>query len=238
MIVTGTCIILEQGEYNNVKFIENRPIFELSKIERLLPVAKRVVYDATASTAVKAILTSSASNLLCYPAMNTTALGSAMDTCTKHGNIDKIRIEEFMNEYKYIIENDYEKPSAKLLVTLVNRAVVTRRKSLPSAHVWCDSFGSTKHVNGIDVTSRSPWIKHTEAVAYAASSSILATDMASLSDALYKEGWLIQSFANEELIIESKEQLDYTDVSERKDRAKAIMNKAIGMYSKYDYYHR
>lgn len=58
MIVTGTCIILEQGEYNNVKFIENRPIFELSKIERLLPVAKRVVYDETAVKAVAELMRS------------------------------------------------------------------------------------------------------------------------------------------------------------------------------------
>lgn len=238
MIVTGTCIILEDGEYNNIKFIENRPIFELNKIERLLPLAKRVVYDAISTSAVNAIITSSASKKLCYPAMKTTGLGSVINTCTKRVSLDEIMLNEFMSNYKDVIENNYEKPSAKLLTTLVNRTVVAHHKSVFSAHVWCGGLRDHQSVSAIDVTPRSTEFRYKETEAYAASSSIMAADMASLSDALYKEGWLIQSFANGKLVIGTKDGTDCKEVEERTDRAKAIVNKAIGMHSKYDYYNK
>lgn len=234
MIVTGTCIILEKGEYNNVKFIENGPIFGINRIERLMPLAKRVVYDAISTSAVKAILTSSASKTLCYPAMRTTEVGSVIDACTKRVSLDKIRLDEFMNHYRDIIENNYEKPSAKLLTTLVNRAVVARKNGLAGAHVWCGSICSPQSVDAIDVAPRSSCPKYTETAVYAASSSILAADMASLSDELYKDGWLIQSLALGRLVIEAKNEIDGTEVAGRKERAVAIIDKAIGKHSKYN----
>ena len=234
MIVTGTCIILEKGEYNNVKFIENGPIFGINRIERLMPLAKRVVYDAISTSAVKAILTSSASKSLCYPAMRTTGVGSVIDTCTKRVSLDKIRLDEFMNDYKDIIDNNYEEPSAKLLTTLANRAVVARQCSLFEANAWCGSICSPQSVDAIDVTPSSSCTKYTETVAYAASSSILAADMASLSDELYKDGWLIQSLTLGRLVIEAKNEIDEKEVTGRKKRAVAIIDKAIGKHSKYN----
>ena len=234
MIVTGTCIVLEKGEYNNIKFIENGPIFEINRIERLMPLAKRVVYDAISTSAVKAILTSSARKSLCYPAMRTTEVGSVIDTCTKRVSLDKIRLDEFMNHYRDIIENNYEKPSAKLLTTLVNRAVVARSHSLFEAHAWCGSICSPQSVDKIDVVPRSSRPKYTETAVYAASSSILAADMANLSDILYKDGWLIQSLTLGRLVIEAKNEIDEKEVTERKKRAVAIIDKAIGKHSKYN----
>lgn len=200
-----------------------------------MPLAKRVVYDAVSMSAVKAILTSRASKSLCYPAMMTTEVGSVIDTCTKRVSLDEISIGEFMNHYSDIIENNYEKPSAKLLTTLVNRAVVAHQHSLFEAHAWCGSICSPQSVDAIDVAPRSSCHKYTETAAYAVSSSIVAADMARLSDALYKDGWIIQSLALRRLVIEAKNEIDDKEVTKRKERAVALIDKAIGEHSKYNW---
>lgn len=231
MIVTGKCIIMEQGEYSDVKFVDDRAVFPLDRIDRLLPLAKRVIYDSVAEDAVNIILNSSAIKRLCYPAMKERLGDVYIDVCTDYRGRN---LYEYFGHFSDVLENEYDTPRAKFLTTFINRYIVTYKTAIFSAGLWQEKSCNIELIREASLTPVKSRTKLTQVDMQAADSLISAIDMAKLYDELYLDGWVIIGFGNRQLTIEAKDEIDDKEVSERKERAIALIDKAIGEHSKYN----
>ena len=197
MIVTGECIVMEQGEYRDIKFADDAAMFPLDRIERLLPLAKRVIYDSTEDAAVNTILKSSAIKRLCYPAMRAQIGGVSIDGCTDYRNHN---VHKYLKDWRAVLGYNYNEPMAKLLATLVNRYIVTYKIALFNAIVSQETLCSIDQIESASITPSVSRVQYTKIKMPAADRSILAVDMAKLYDELYLDGWVITHFGNQMLI--------------------------------------
>lgn len=114
MIITGNGIALEREEINGISVTGSKVILPFDSMDRVLPKAQRLIYDATNDRAVHIITGDRLRNKLFYPLMNKDKNGCRIVTYNSLS-------DEWDGRQIYGTNDD----SVKVLSLLTNRAVMT-----------------------------------------------------------------------------------------------------------------
>lgn len=182
MIITGNGIALEREEINGISVTGSKVILSFDSMDRVLPKAERLVYDATNDRAVHIITGDKLKNKLFYPLMikcmngfktvSYNQLSDTWDGKQVYGTNDEI---------------------AKLLSLLTNRAVV--ETGMPSgAGSSIIRHNMSNKIGGIEMNFMANIGKSYDLMC----SGMEIEKIVKLSDMLYRVGYLISGLRTDE----------------------------------------
>lgn len=173
MIITGKGIALEKDEINGISVTGSKVILPFDSMDRVLPKAERLVYDATDGRAVNIITGNKLRNKLFYPLM--------INGMNGFKTVSYDQLSDTLDGKQVYGTND---EMAKLLSLLTNRAVMATEMPVGTDSVIFWNQMKNK-INRIDINFSINEGKEYNLVC----SGLEADEIVTLSDRLYKIGY-------------------------------------------------